>query len=266
MKIQKIKVKNYRGLDGVSVLFDSNESFIVGKNNIGKTSTLDLLNTILSGNDFRSSDFQDEERPIIVNAKFILSEEEIGMFDDNFDSSEENSVTIQFAQTDPVSQVKIIATVSEENITRNQIQKSNYIGFSSSRKPIQENDLTRQIGSYKLIPHLVRKFAEDKSMEIPETEGDNQAIINYINEHLLQIKPFRDNQIHVGMETNYFDYITRSLRVQSKEGVDFSKLGFGTQFSSLIPLVLIDQLISWQDTNTWTNICVVTIMADRNCT
>lgn len=245
MKIQKIEVKNYRGLDGVSVLFDSNESFIVGKNNIGKTSTLDLLNTILSGNDFRSSDFQDEERPIIVNAKFLLAEEEIGMFDDNFDSSEENSVTIQFAQTDPVSQVKIIAEVSEENITKNQIQKSNYIGFSSSRKPIQENDLTRQIGSYKLIPHLVRKFAEDKSMEIPETEGDNQAIINYINKHLSQIKPFRDNQIHVGMETNYFDYITRSLRVQSEEGVDFSKLGFGTQFSSLIPLVLIDQLISW---------------------
>lgn len=245
MKIQKIEVKNYRGLDGVSVSFDSNESFIVGKNNIGKTSTLDLLSTILSGNDFKSSDFQDEERPIIANARLLLSEEEIGMFDDNFDSSEENSVTIQVTQADPVSQVKIIADVSGDNITKNQIQKSNYIGFSSSRKPIQENDLTRQIGSYKLIPHLVRKFSENKSMEIPETERDNQAIINYINEHLLHIKPFRDNQIHVGMETNYFDYITRSLRVQSKEGVDFSKLGFGTQFSSLIPLVLIDQLISW---------------------
>lgn len=205
MKIQKIEVENYRGLDGVSVSFDSNESFIVGKNNIGKTSTLDLLSTILSGNNFRSSDFQDEGRPIIANARLLLSEEEIGMFDDNFDSSEENSVTIQVTQADPVSQVKIIADVSGENITKNQIQKSNYIGFSSSRRPIQENDLTRQIGSYKLIPHLVRKFSENKSMEIPETERDNQAIINYINEHLSHIKPFRDNQIHVGMETNYFD-------------------------------------------------------------
>lgn len=199
----------------------------------------------MSGSDFKSSDFQDEESAIVVDATFILSEEEIGMFDDNFDALEENAVTIQFSQDDPVSQVEIVAVASGDIITKNQIQKSNYIGFSSSRKPIQENDLTRQVGSYKLIPHLVRKFSEDKGMKIPESEKDNQAVIDYINEHLMHIKPFRDNGLHVGMETNYFDYITRSLKVQSQQGVDFSKLGFGTQFSSLIPLVLIDQLIIW---------------------
>lgn len=245
MLIQKLEVKNYRGLDGISVSFDTNGSFIVGKNNIGKTSTLDLLSTILSGSDFKSSDFQDEESAIVVNATFLLSEEEIGMFDDNFDASEENVVTIQFTQIDPVSQINIIASASGNIITKSQIQKLNYIGFSSSRKPIQENDLTRQVGSYKLIPHLVRKFSEDKGMKIPESEKENQAVIDYINEHLMHIKPFRDNEIHVGLETNYFDYITRSLKVQSQQGVDFSKLGFGTQFSSLIPLILIDQLITW---------------------
>ena len=49
MHISKITVKNYRLLKDFSVDLEENLSLIVGKNNSGKTSLLQLLNTMLNG-------------------------------------------------------------------------------------------------------------------------------------------------------------------------------------------------------------------------
>lgn len=249
MIIQELEATNYRVLNGIKISFSSKSSYIVGRNNIGKTSTLDLLSTILSGNSFKQSDFFDETQPIIINVVISLSSEEVGVFDDNFDSSEEGMLRLKFVQTDPVSPVEISAITSRQLITKKQIQTTNYIGFSSNRKPVQENDLTRQTGNYKLIPYLVKMYAKKNQPEIVKSDEDSNPVIDYVNNALNKIKPFRDNEIRVDLATNYVDYITRALKVQNTSGVDFSELGFGTQFSSLIPLVLIDQLISWSRYN-----------------
>ncbi|WP_158001503.1 AAA family ATPase, partial [Levilactobacillus brevis] len=41
-----MSVTNYRILRNVSISFDGSSNYLVGKNNIGKTSTIELLSTL----------------------------------------------------------------------------------------------------------------------------------------------------------------------------------------------------------------------------
>lgn len=232
-------------LDGMELSFNENGNYIVGKNNIGKTSTLDLINTILSGKNFYESDFLNNQEPILVRATIYLSNSEVGFFKDDFSESEDNQITIDFKQADPDSQIMITSKTTGDQISKKQIQSTNYIGFSSSQKPIRENDLTQQTGNYKLIPYLTKRFLSNRNIDdISQTQTDKE-VTKYINTWLMKIKPFKSNNVTVGLEANYLDYITRTLRVQGPLGIDFSKMGFGIQFSSLIPLAILDQIIYW---------------------
>ncbi|KZV02951.1 ATP-dependent nuclease [Lactiplantibacillus plantarum] len=245
MKLLKLCISNFRMLDGMELSFNENGNYIVGKNNIGKTSTLDLINTILSGKNFYESDFLNNQEPILVRATIYLSNSEVGFFKDDFSESEDNQITIDFKQADPDSQIMITSKTTGDQISKKQIQSTNYIGFSSSQKPIRENDLTQQTGNYKLIPYLTKRFLSNRNIDdISQTQTDKE-VTKYINTWLMKIKPFKSNNVTVGLEANYLDYITRTLRVQGPLGIDFSKMGFGIQFSSLIPLAILDQIIYW---------------------
>ena len=57
MRISKLRIENYRNLDGVSISFDEDVSYIVGENNLGKTNVLDLLNTIFNQATISEEDF-----------------------------------------------------------------------------------------------------------------------------------------------------------------------------------------------------------------
>lgn len=245
MKLLKLCISNFRMLDGMELSFNSNGNYIVGKNNIGKTSTLDLINTILSGKNFYESDFLNDQKPILVTATIYLKNSEVGFFGDDFSESEDNQITIVFKQEDPDSQIIITSKTTGDQISKKQIQFTNYIGFSSSQKPIKENDLTQQAGNYKLIPYLTKRFLLNRNIDNISPTKTDKEVIEYINKWLMKIKPFKSNNVTVGLEANYLDYITRTLKVQGPWGIDFSKMGFGIQFSSLIPLAILDQIIYW---------------------
>ena len=78
MKIKQIKVENYRLLKSLSVDLQDDLSVIIGKNNVGKTSFLSILEKFLSGgnnfsfNDF-NLDFQTQLKGII-ESKITLTE------------------------------------------------------------------------------------------------------------------------------------------------------------------------------------------------
>lgn len=59
MKITKIEVKNYRLLKNFSINLEDNLSLVVGKNNTGKTSLLNILQKFLhtTSNVFNFEDF-----------------------------------------------------------------------------------------------------------------------------------------------------------------------------------------------------------------
>jgi len=66
MRLEKIEIKNYRNLDGVSIHFNMESNYIVGENNIGKSNFLELINTVINGSSFDENDFDDFKRPIVI--------------------------------------------------------------------------------------------------------------------------------------------------------------------------------------------------------
>ena len=57
MKIDFIKIKNFRKLNSCKIEFSENETIFVGANNSGKTTAMDALITFLKRKDFKTQDF-----------------------------------------------------------------------------------------------------------------------------------------------------------------------------------------------------------------
>lgn len=65
MRIVRVKVSNYRNIDGITVVFNPDCSYIIGENNLGKSNFLSLLDTVFSGSvrGFNEDDFADKDKP-----------------------------------------------------------------------------------------------------------------------------------------------------------------------------------------------------------
>ena len=61
MQIVSVLVSNFRSFYEAKVFFNKNLNFIIGKNNIGKTNFIDLMNIVFSHNNFDFSDFNDRQ-------------------------------------------------------------------------------------------------------------------------------------------------------------------------------------------------------------
>ncbi len=59
MKIQRIKIENYRLLKNISIDLEEIMSLVIGKNNTGKTSLLTVLNRFLNGSEKNKFSFDD---------------------------------------------------------------------------------------------------------------------------------------------------------------------------------------------------------------
>ncbi|WP_405075859.1 ATP-dependent nuclease [Ligilactobacillus acidipiscis] len=246
MKIEKISIQNYRGLSGLCVYFNAKSNYIVGKNNIGKTCMLNLLDSILNGKSFLDTDFLDICKPIKVFVTIKLSDEEIGAFSDNFSPEDEYITNLIFQQDSPDDRLEITSADSAEKILPRQIKYSNFVFYSANIKPIRENDLTFNGSSYKLVPELVKKYVSDHEKVNRDEEQYDRGLLEFINLNLSKVESFDLNNIQVGINDDYQELITRSLTLQNENGIDFSQLGFGLQFSALIPLKIIDKIIYWQ--------------------
>lgn len=51
MRISKLRIENYRNLDGVTISFDEDVTYIVGENNLGKTECARLAQYYLQSSD-----------------------------------------------------------------------------------------------------------------------------------------------------------------------------------------------------------------------
>lgn len=83
MKIESIKIENYRLLKKLSISLEDNLSLVVGKNNTGKTSLLTILNKFLNRNSFNFEDFNiDSQQAIVqsISSKSLIAEEKYNIF------------------------------------------------------------------------------------------------------------------------------------------------------------------------------------------
>lgn len=116
MRISKLRIENYRNLDGVAISFDEDVTYIVGENNLGKTNVLDLLNTIFNQATIGEEDFADTEKRSGAVVTLKMDEDEIGISGPDIDPTTGNTITVCAFADDPDSRIEFVAEESGEKI------------------------------------------------------------------------------------------------------------------------------------------------------
>lgn len=116
MRISKLRIENYRNLDGVSISFDEDVTYIVGENNLGKTNVLDLLNTIFNQATISEEDFANIEKRSGALVTLKLDEDEIGITGLDIDPMTGNTINICAFADDPDSRIEFKVEGSGESI------------------------------------------------------------------------------------------------------------------------------------------------------
>lgn len=146
MHISKITVRNYRLLKDFSIDLEENLSLIVGKNNSGKTSLLQLLNTMLNGTEPTYNDFNLDYRKMLWNQ--ILASEEAKEED-----YKENGISlrlfIEYGEADNLDCLGKILMDLDENIHTAVIGFDYYLGYANYvnlRKDCRERSEKKKVG------------------------------------------------------------------------------------------------------------------------
>lgn len=123
MRIDYVKVNNYRNIDGIEVTFNPECNYIIGENNLGKSNFLSLLATICNGKGFDEGDFFNPEKPIEVELNIKSLPGEFGFFGDNFSPDEASLLKIRYQQTVRDAYPTIVSADTNESINPRQMRK-----------------------------------------------------------------------------------------------------------------------------------------------
>lgn len=128
MHIRKITVRNYRLLKDFSIDLEENLSLIVGKNNSGKTSLLQLLNTMLNGTEPTYNDFNLDYRKVLWE---LISASEEAKEEDYTEDGISLRLFIEYGEADNLDCLGKILMDLDENIHTAVIGFDYYLGYAN---------------------------------------------------------------------------------------------------------------------------------------
>lgn len=128
MHIRKITVRNYRLLKDFSIDLEEKLSLIVGKNNSGKTSLLQLLNTMLNGTEPTYNDFNLDYRKMLWNQ---ISASEEAKEEDYKEDGISLRLFIEYGEADNLDCLGKILMDLDENIHTAVIGFDYYLGYAN---------------------------------------------------------------------------------------------------------------------------------------
>ena len=146
MHISKITVRNFRLLKDFSVDLEENLSLIVGKNNSGKTSLLQLLNTMLNGTEPTYNDFNLDYRNALWELIFAREEAKEEHYKEDGISLR---LFIEYGEADNLDCLGKILMDLDENIHTAVIGFDYYLGYANYvnlRKDCRERSEKKKAG------------------------------------------------------------------------------------------------------------------------
>jgi len=247
MQIVGVKVSNYRNLDGVELKLDGQINFIVGENELGKSNLLNLLDILFNGYNFSEDDFLNKDIPIKVDISLHLTDNEKGFFEDHFTPSSTNVVTIH-AQQDSSKQDEEIQYFWKEDESQSQspinsyvLRNINYIFYDSLKVPKDELTFYKGRGSGRFLNYLINEFAGDEIQS--DVDQVMEGVIGGIESFFSLVRPLKRQGL--GLYTNKensTDFTSRVLKLSGLDGFDLQKSGYGTQFSTLLIMTILERL------------------------
>lgn len=210
---------------------------------MGKSNFLDLLDTVFNRSKFSENDFLDENEAIEIDFSLIMDEIEIGFFDDSFDPEDLNKVHLMAKQADSEEFIEIFDHIGIK-IKKEKLRCINFIKYDSLRKPAEELTFHSHRGVGKLLNFLIENSIRGHDLNqnfIDKDELDN--VIEDVNEKLNKIKIFEEFDIKTSVENDIKDLIQRMLVINDSKDISINKIGHGVQFSVLIVLNILNNLM-----------------------
>jgi len=241
MRINCVKVSNFRNIDGVVVAFNPNCNYIIGENNLGKSNFLSLLTIVCNGKGFDEKDFADTEKPIDIEMEIQLSSSEQGFFGDNFSPDDASMLKIRYYQTIKDAYPTIVSLDSNESIPSKSIRKINFLKYETTSIPNKELRIDSQKGVGLLISGMIDRFVTDDTIAFLNEEHVSGAT-SFINERLNKIRSFRDHSIIATATPNPADVI-KSLLYLSDGDRKIDAAGHGVQYMTMASINILCQIM-----------------------
>lgn len=246
MRLNTVRIKNYRNLDGIEVSFDPVVNFLVGETNLGKSNFLELLNVIFSKTSFSETDFNNYKEPIEIFLSLTLDDVEIGLFEDLFDPQESKNINIIVRQETIDDAIRFFHQESGTNIPPSSVKCLNYIYYDSLRNPAGELTFDKRKGVGRFLNHMFNRFVEKEGIEEIDLidRARLEKILRFINENLSRIKAFRDYSLSANLENDIHNLVARIITLKDENDLDLHNSGYGVQFLSLICLAILEKLLT----------------------
>jgi putative ATP-dependent endonuclease of OLD family len=243
MRIECVKVHNYRNIDGITICFNPESNYIIGENNLGKSNLLALLGTVCNGKGFDDKDYADSGQPIEVELDIRLQTHEQGFFGDNFSPEDSLLLKIRYRQTIQDAYPTIVSADSNESIQPKLIRKINYLKYETTADPNKELRLDTQRGAGLLVSSIIERFITD-SETAPVFLNDVQvsSLTEFINQHLSKIRSFKEYSLKATVAPNAADMLT-SLIYLSDGDRRINTTGSGVQYMAMATINILCQIM-----------------------
>lgn len=245
MRISKLRIENYRNLDGVAISFDEDVTYIVGENNLGKTNVLDLLNTIFNQATIGEEDFADTEKRSGAVVTLKMDEDEIGISGPDIDPATGNTITVCAFADDPDSRIEFVAEESGEKISPSFMRSVHMFRYSTAS--FNRGDLafdgTRGVG--KVLSKGIALYLDREGKEVSDFLDGNEleGLVADLGTIVGDVPILSSYGVRTGVDSSDGGTLGSLVTLLDKRGVHFKKAGVGLQYLAIASLSIIESIM-----------------------
>lgn len=245
MRISKLRIENYRNLDGVTISFDEDVTYIVGENNLGKTNVLDLLNTIFNQATIGEEDFADTEKRSGAVVTLKMDEDEIGISGPDIDPTTGNTITVCAFADDPDSRIEFVAEESGEKISPSFMRSVHMFRYSTAS--FNRGDLafdgTRGVGI--VLSKGIALYLDREGKEVSDFLDGNEleGLVADLGTIVGGVPILSSYGVRTGVDSSDGGTLGSLVTLLDKRGVHFKKAGVGLQYLAIASLSIIESIM-----------------------
>lgn len=245
MRISKLRIENYRNLDGVAISFDEDVTYIVGENNLGKTNVLDLLNTIFNQATIGEEDFADTEKRSGAVVTLKMDEDEIGISGPDIDPTTGNTITVCAFADDPDSRIEFVAEESGEKISPSFMRSVHMFRYSTAS--FNRGDLafdgTRGVG--RVLSKGIALYLDREGKEVSDFLDGNEleGLVSDLGTIVDDVPILSSYGVRTGVDSSDGGTLGSLVTLLDKRGVHFKKAGVGLQYLVIASLSIIESIM-----------------------
>ena len=245
MRISKLRIENYRNLDGVSISFDEDVTYIVGENNLGKTNVLDLLNTIFNQAMIGEEDFADTEKRSGAVVTLKMDEDEFGITGLLIDPETGNTINVCAFAEDPDSRIEFVVEGSEEKISSSFMRSVHMFRYSTAS--FNRGDLAfdgaRGVG--KVLSKGIALYLDREGKGVSDflDRSELEGLVATLGEIVSDVPILSSYGVRTGVDSSDSGTLGSLVTLLDKRGVHFKKAGVGLQYLAIASLSIIESIM-----------------------